>query len=91
MKWKRYRFYTSSVDDCRPLVFNTEYPWWCTGYTGDGEKAIIVAYLPPGEDLDKYWDDAEDVDYQERDIITFTSRFGRPDWYTGKESEYETI
>src|SRR5260221_9018312 len=44
MKWRRYRFYTRSVDDVRPLVFNPHYPWWHSGDAGDGSFASIVAY-----------------------------------------------
>jgi hypothetical protein len=31
--WKRYRFYTKSVQDERPLIFDARYPWWCSGYS----------------------------------------------------------
>lgn len=85
MKWRRYRFYTNSVEDYRPLIFNPKYPYWCTGYgVGNDFKcssAIIVAYLPKGEDLYKYWDDAYNVDEEERDEITFTDRFPKPDYF----------
>lgn len=81
MKWKRYRFYTNSVEDYRPLVFNPKYPWWCSGYSGDMEKAVIVAYLPDKEKLEKYWDDAEDVEFTEEDKLTFSSRFPKPDYF----------
>ena len=79
--WKRYRFVTKAVNDYRPLIFNPKYPWWCTGESGDGNCVTIVAYLPPDEDLLKYWDDAADIDFQERDEITFTSRFPKPDYF----------
>jgi len=81
MKWKRYRFYTRAVDDPRPLVFNPAYPWWCSGYAGDGSYAIIVAYLPANEVLEKYWDDAFDVDYTNEEAITFSDRFPQPEYY----------
>jgi hypothetical protein len=77
--WKRYRFYTKSVDDYRPLVFNPKYPWWCSGYADDA--AVIVAYLPADEDLLKYWDDAFDIDYTEEDKIKFSDRFAKPEYY----------
>lgn len=80
-KWKRYRFYTKSVDDCRPLVFNAKYPWWCTGYAGDGIYAVIVAYLPDKEKLKKYWDDAYELEYTECDGPEFSSRFPKPEYY----------
>lgn len=77
--WIRYRFKTYSVDDYRPLVFNPKYPWWCSGYGED--CAVIVAYLPKGEPLEKYWDDAFDIDQTEEKEITFTSRFAKPDYF----------
>ena len=81
--WKRYRFKTYE-DDYRPLIFNPKYPWWCTGYGDD--HYVIVAYLPPEEDLLKYWDDAFDVEYDERDEITFTSRFPKPEYFEELEN-----
>ena len=80
-KWRRYRFTTEAVDDYRPLVFNPKYPWWCSGYAGDMSNAIIIAYLPEDEDLLKYWDDADNVDYTEKDKIEFSSRFPKPEYF----------
>ena len=77
--WKRYRFKTHSVQDYRPLVFNPRYPWWCSGEGND--CAVIIAYLPPDEDLLKYWDDAFDIDVENRDEITFTDRFPKPSYF----------
>ena len=79
MKWRRYRFYTRAVDDYRPLLFNPAYPWWNSATTDDA--VIIVAYLPANEPLERYWDDAFDVDYTEEENITFSSRFPMPDYY----------
>ena len=79
--WKRYRFKTYAVEDYRPLVFNPKYPWWCSGFGGDMGHAVIVAYLPPDEDLLKYWDDAFDVDVEDREEITFTDRFPQPAYF----------
>lgn len=84
-KWKRYRFRTYVIDDYRPLEFNPCYPWWCTG-SGDN-FVTIVAYLPEGEGLYKYWDDAEDVDVEDRDKITFTDRFPKPGYFKELEEE----
>jgi hypothetical protein len=85
-KWKRYRFYTKSVDDPRPLKFNPKFPWWCSGYGGDanaedGEYAVVVAYLPHNEPLFKYWNDAFEVDFTREDEITFSDRFSKPDYF----------
>jgi len=84
--WIRYRFKTYSVDDYRPLIFNPKYPWWCSGFATSfeddaGEAAVIIAYLPKGEPLEKYWDDAFDIDQTEENEITFTSRFAKPDYF----------
>jgi hypothetical protein len=78
----RYRFKTKSVDDYRPLLDMKEIqmPWWCTGIATDDSYAIIVCFLPKGEDLFKYWDDAYDIDSDERTGITYTDRFPKPDW-----------
>lgn len=77
-----YRFKTKAVDDYRPLVDmkDIQMPWWCTGFSSDDSYAIIVCYLPKGEDLFKYWDDAYDIDSEERMEITYTDRFNKPDW-----------
>ena len=82
MNWKRYRLCTRSVEDERPLIFNERYPWWCTGYGEDSqsEYAVIVVYLPENEDVYKYWDDAFNIDFEEREDFTFTSRFPKPEW-----------
>lgn len=77
--WKRYRFKTKSVEDYRPLIFNPKYPWWCCG-TND-EFATIIAYLPSNEILYDYWDDASDIEFDEREEITFTDRFDKPKWF----------
>lgn len=75
-----YRFKTKA-DDYRPLIDmrDIKMPWWCTGYTTD-DAAIIVCYLPKDEDLFKYWDDAYDIDCEEREEIVYTDRFRKPIW-----------
>lgn len=77
-----YRFKTKSVDDYRPLIDmkDIQMPWWCTGIADDDSYAIIVCFLPKGEDLYKYWDDAYDIDSDERTGITYTDRFPKPKW-----------
>lgn len=77
-KWIRYRFSTKA-DDNRPLVFNPSYPWWESGFGDD--YSVNVAYLPAGEPLEKYWDDAYDITEDECDEIEFTSRFPKPKYY----------
>jgi len=81
LKWRRIRLKTKAVDDCRPLIFNPKFPWWCSGTAGDYSYSIIIAFLPVGEDLMKYWDDAYDIDEEKVEGVTFTSRFAKPEYY----------
>lgn len=78
----RYRFKTRAVDDYRPLVDmkDIKMPWWCTGFAADESYAIIVCYLPDGEALAKYWDDAYDITMELTEEIKYTSRFPKPRW-----------
>lgn len=79
-KYIWYRFKTKAIDDCRPLkdMADIQCPWWCTGEGMD--YAIIVCYLPSNLDLKDYWDDAYDIDKEEKDEIIYSDRFGKPDW-----------
>lgn len=79
--WRRYRFKTKSVEDYRPLKFNPHYPWWCSGEALDGSNATIIAYLPVGESLLLYWDDAYDIEWTEENDIQFSDRFPKPKWF----------
>lgn len=83
----RYRFKTKSVDDPRPLkdLKTIGMPYWISGDVIDNRTfsivgSVIICYLPKGVDLKEYWDDAFDVDAQERSEITYTDRFPKPDW-----------
>lgn len=77
-----YRFKTASVDDYRPITDMKEIgmPWWCTGCSADGSHVIIVCYLPEGEALSKYWEDAYDIDMEYRNEIKYSERFPKPKW-----------
>lgn len=77
--WRRYIFKTKSIDDYRPLVFDAHFPWWCSG-NGEG-YVVIVAFLPINEPLEKYWDDAFDINFTEHDEIQFTERFPQPKYF----------
>lgn len=77
--WCRYRLKTYSVDDSRPLIFNPKYPCWESGFTD--EYAVMIAYLPKGEDVFKYWDDAFDIEVTEHESIKFSDRFPKPDHF----------
>lgn len=79
--WIRYRFNTYAMPDMRPIIFNPAYPWWCSGTAGDDSYAVIIAYLPAGEPLERYWDDAFEITSDECDEITFSDRFDKPEYY----------
>ena len=79
-KYIKYRFKTKAIDDYRPLkdMKDIQCPWWCSG---EGiNYAIIICYLPKDIDLKECWDDAYDIDKEERDEITYADRFRKPDY-----------
>lgn len=57
-------------------------PWWCSGggFSGEGDYKIIICYLPEDEELEKYWDDAYDIEITYCCEIKYTSRFPKPEW-----------
>lgn len=55
-------------------------PWWCSGEAMDGSYVIIICYLPEDEMLEKYWDDAYDIESDSCSEIKYTDRFHKPDW-----------
>ena len=77
----RYRFLIPG-DDGRPMTFPPVAPFWVTGHSET--HTVVVAYAPDLETLtsETHWPDAEDIDEQVDAEITFTSRFGRPDWWS---------
>lgn len=83
-KYIKYRFKTKAIEDYRPLkdMKDIQCPWWCSGEGTD--YAILICYLPIGVDLFEYWDDAYEIEKQEREEITYTDRFRKPD-YINKE------
>lgn len=77
MSWIRARFKTDE-NDYRPVKWPPPGPFWCTGY-GDG-SSIVVAYMKNEKQIEEYWPDAEEVEITQRDEITFTDRFPKPEW-----------
>lgn len=77
---KRYRFKTNAIEDFRPLkdMKYIQMPWWCTG-KGDS-YVTIVCYLPNEVNLLEYWDDAYEIEEEDVDEITYSSRFPKPEW-----------
>lgn|SRR5690606_5362968 len=80
VQWHRYRFLANG-DDWRPVLWPPAGPCWCSGYTGDGERAVVIAYLPEDTPVTHYWPEADEVESEPVDGIKFTSRFPRPDWW----------
>jgi hypothetical protein len=75
----RVRF-EANEDDFRPVTFPPPGPYWCSGYGND--HAIVVAYLENEDQIKEFWPEARNVSFmQERNEITFTDRFARPDWW----------
>lgn len=74
----RYRFHANE-DDYRPILWPPLGPYWCSGY-GDG-YSIVIAYLPKDANLFDYWPEADNIDSEERDEITFSDRFAKPSWW----------
>lgn len=77
----RVRF-KANPDDPRPLNWPIKHPYWITGYAGDGSYSTIVAYADDESYIRDNWPEASDLDIQEVEGYTFTSRFPKPEWFT---------
>lgn len=67
--------------DSMPAIWPVALPYWQTGWDND-DNAVVVAYVNEVDDLYKQWPDAIEVEpAQERDEVTFTDRFPKPDWF----------
>jgi hypothetical protein len=75
--WVRFK---SPADDYRPIDWKPPGPFWCTGYDSS-DNPIIVAYIREKDQLYDYWPDANDIDFEPKDEIEFSSRFPKPDWF----------
>lgn len=71
--------------DYRPVKWPIKHPYWCTGETSD--DFILVAYADSIKELKELWPEARDIDSEDRDEITFTSRFPKPKWYIPKDKK----
>lgn len=83
VRWIRHRFYSHHADP-RPVTAPPPGPWWCSGSTDDenGEIQIIVAYLPEGEEIKKYWPEVGEISFSEPyGKIEYSSRFVKPEWW----------
>jgi len=77
-KWLRCRF-KAAADDYRPVKWPPPGPYWCSG-EGEG-YSIVIAYVRTEDQVREFWPEASDIDAEERDAITYTERFAKPDWY----------
>lgn len=75
----RSRF-KANYPDFRPVKYPYPHPWWCTGTAGDESHSTLVAYADNEDQIKEFWPEAEDIESEERDEYTFTSRFPRPVW-----------
>lgn len=80
----RARFH-SDVNDPRPVVWPIKYPYWISGSGED--HSTLIAYVDSEAQLLEYWPDATNIDIDERECITFTSRFSKPDWFDESSTE----
>lgn len=76
----RARFKTTS-EDYRPVTWPIKHPYWCSGQGGD--YYILVAYADDVDEIRRLWPEAEDINHEDADHYTFTSRFPKPEWFSG--------
>jgi len=76
----RARFH-ANADDWRPIKFPPPGPAWCTGYAADGSYSTVVAYAESEDQIREFWPEASNIEADDRNEITFTDRFPRPDWW----------
>jgi hypothetical protein len=83
MNWQRHRFHANDADP-RPVTFPPPGPYWISGYGDD--YAIVVAFLPSDVEVTSLWPEASNIDTDDVDGITFTSRFPEPDWWRAQST-----
>lgn len=76
--WLRCRFH-ANADDYRPMSFPPPGPYWCSGYGDD--YSVIVAYVKSEDQITEYWPEANNIDVEECESITFSDRFPKPSWF----------
>lgn len=87
--WLRLRFKVPDAD-YRPITWPCSGPFWCSGYTGDGETSIVIAFVRKRFEVKKYWPDAFEIEEsgEQGGPITFSDRFPKPDYW---DEEKEVI
>lgn len=74
----RCRF-KANLEDSRPINWPVKHPWWETGF--NDTHAIVVSYADDEAEILRNWPEAIDLDSEECDSYTFTSRFPCPEWF----------
>lgn len=78
--WVWCRFH-ANADDYRPVKFPPPGPYWCTGY-GDDYSIVVAYFLKKGwrKTLKEHWPEASNVEHEDREEITYSDRFTKPEW-----------
>lgn len=74
----RARF-KAAPGDYRPINWPIKHPYWCTGYGDD--YSVVVAYADDEAEILRNWPEARDIESDEAEGYTFTSRFPQPEWH----------
>ena len=83
-----YRFrFTIDIEDCRPVHWPIQYPYWCTG--SGMRQFTVVAYGPSLEYIKDNWPHAQKATATPEDEVSFTTRFPRPSWLD--DPEYTSV
>lgn len=80
MLYYRARFY-QPTEDHRPITFPPPGPYWCSGYRGSDDAAILIAYVTKKSDIKKYWPEALECEFTGPERISFSERFPQPSWW----------
>ncbi len=84
-QWLRVRFYVNDEacgGDYRPIKWPPVGPYWCSGETDT--DFILIAYVRREQEIFEFWPEATKLSCQERDVITFTDRFPKPEWWNNE-------
>lgn len=80
----RARF-RANGEDPRPVKFPPPHPFWISGYGvnsgGEVTEAIVIAFADNEAQIKEYWPEADEIDAEEVEEVTFTDRFPKPDWW----------
>lgn len=74
----RIRF-KANPDDYRPIKWPVGHPYWCSGF--NEQYSTVISYADSEEYIKELWPEATDLDVEEVQEITFSSRFPRPIWF----------